>query len=154
VVASAPKGERSKDYSSSKKVPLKNHSEQDNFGPEHLLHVLPALKSRKNTRYLRLRAGSLCSRCVGAGSDKWQCCSARWRVMESSISLSCDNCYSEFDLGWVIDAHSPSGSVDYQLEDTNHNHGSWLMTLSSAYKWIPSHEIQRLEFWLIARKCW
>jgi len=45
------------------------------------------------------RAGGLCSRCARAGSDKWQCCSARWKVMESYISLSYDNCYSEFDLG-------------------------------------------------------
>ena len=153
MVASAPKGEMSKDYSSSKKVPLKNHSEQDNFEQEHLLHVLPALKSRQNTSYLRLRAGSLCSRCTGVGSDKWHCCCARCRVVESPISLSCENCYSKFDLGWVTDSHSPSGSMDYQLEDTNHNHGRWLITLSNIYKWIPFHEIQRLEFWLKARKC-
>jgi len=99
VVASAPKGERSKDYSSSRKVPLKNHSEQVNFEPEHLLHGLPALKSRQNTRHLRLRAGSPSTGCVGReltnGSEGF----ARWKVMESSISLSCDTCYSEFDLG-------------------------------------------------------
>jgi len=99
LVASAPKGERSKDYSSSKKVPLKNHSEQVNFEPEHLLHVLPALKSRQNTRHLRLRAGSPSTGCAGPGSDKWQSWFARWKVMESSITLSCDTCYLEFDLG-------------------------------------------------------
>ena len=99
MVASAPKGERSEDYSSSKKVPLKNHSEQVNFEPEHLLHGLPALKSRQYTGHLHLRVGSPSTGCawweLTNGSEGY----ARWKVMESSISLSCDTCYSEFDLG-------------------------------------------------------
>jgi len=87
-------------------------------------------KSRQNTRHLRLRAGSPSTGCTGPGSDKWQSWFARWKVMESSITLSCDTCYLEFDLGWVIDAHSPSGSMDYQLEYTNQKQRIWLMTLS------------------------
>ena len=48
---------------------------------------------------LRLRAGSPSTGCAERESDKWQCWFARWKVMESSITLSCDNCYSKFDLG-------------------------------------------------------
>jgi len=48
---------------------------------------------------VRLRAGSPSIGCAGWESDKWQCQFARWKGMESSITLFCDTCLSEFDLG-------------------------------------------------------
>ena len=71
-----------------------------------------------------------------ARSDKWQCQSARWRGMESSRNFSCDTCLSEFDQGWVRDHQSPSGSKNYQREDTNQI-TSWLISLTDIYIWIP-----------------
>jgi len=57
------------------------------------------LRAPEYTVGVRLRAGSPSTGCAEWESDKWQCQFARWKGMESSITLSCDTCLSEFDQG-------------------------------------------------------
>ena len=71
-----------------------------------------------------------------ARSDKWPCHSTRWRGMETSRNFSCDTCLSELDQGWVRDHQSPSGSKNYEREDTNQI-TSWHIPLIDIYIWIP-----------------
>lgn len=113
---------------------------------------------------LRLRAGSTLATCAArAGSLPSGCAGARGTsgklVLQSGsswnlpLSLFWDTCYCKFDLGWVTEAYLPSGSLNYQMEDTNHMQRCWLMGLPEAYKWIPFHEIREVGIWHFARNC-
>ena len=57
------------------------------------------LSPPKYTMGVRLSAESPSMGCVYRERDKWQCHFARWKGMESSITLSCDTCLSKFDQG-------------------------------------------------------
>ena len=84
--------------------------------------------------------------------DKWQGQSARWRGMESSRNFTCDTCLSEFDQGWVRDHQSPSGSKNYQREDTNQI-TSLLISLIDIYIWIPHPRDPEAGILHIVRNC-
>ena len=61
--------------------------------------VQVCLRAPEYTVGVSLRAGSPSIGCAEGESDKWQCHFARWKGMESSITLSYDTCLSEFDQG-------------------------------------------------------
>ena len=77
---------------------------------------------------------------------KWHKHFARWKPKESSRNYSFDTFLSEFAQGWVRDLKSPSGTKNYQRDDTNENPRSWLTPLQISINGSLIQEIERLEF--------
>ena len=73
-------------------------------------------------------------------------------AMEASRIFSCDTCLTEFDQGWVRDHQYPSGSKNYQREDTNQI-TSWLISLTDIYIWIPHPRDPEAGILHIVRNC-
>ena len=74
-------------------------------------------------------------------------------AMEASRIFSCDTCLTEFDQGWVRGPQSPSGSKNYQREDTNQI-TSWLIPLTDIYIWIPHPRDPEAGIWHLVRNCY
>ena len=73
-------------------------------------------------------------------------------AMEASRNFSYDTCLFEFAQGWVRDHQSPSGSKNYQREDTNQI-TSWLIPLTDIYIWIPHPRDPEARILHIVRNC-
>ena len=73
-------------------------------------------------------------------------------AMEASRIFSCDTCLTEFDQGWVRGPQSPSGSKNWQREDTNQI-TSWLILLTDIYIWIPHPRDPEAGILHIVRNC-
>ena len=75
-------------------------------------------------------------------------------AMEASRIFSCDTCLTEFDQGWVRGPQSPSGSKNYQREDTNQI-TSWLILLTYIYIWIPHpKDLEAGILHIVRNWCW
>ena len=73
-------------------------------------------------------------------------------TMEASRIFSRDTCLTEFDQGWVRGLQSPSGSKNWQREDTNQI-TSWLILLTHIYIWIPHPRDPEAGILHIVRNC-
>ncbi len=73
-------------------------------------------------------------------------------TMEASRIFSNDTCLTEFDQGWVRGPQSPSGSKNFQREDTNQI-TSWLIPLTDIYIWIPHPRDPEAGILHIVRNC-